>query len=435
MKKFVPFILSILMSLGLISVRPFDIYASSFDSSNIVGTYAEILSYTSIEPEVQTVSGDKYCNADFLVEVHVILDDSYIGNITGDLRLSYYSYTISNNTATQVVNTYNLNNSTYYVNGTEFTISFNLRTMIRINNNIQNPVLNSNMLFTVDDSEVVVIPENSRAFNIPFESLNFYYQLFYNGNFDSLDYSFDNYNMNLPIYFIPANSIVYQGLANNTSNANFNRSFTFVFATDLQFSNTTTLANVLQLDSTWRLSNMKIISYSTLNIGSYSKTIRIVRFDVKPSTAVAQTIKLKPNADCYFTPIFAGYTYSYYVSTEFAMQFNLTNSMLDDIHEIAYGNTNSDNRSNELETDLNNFESSKDDLFDLEDNFSNNLNDSLDDIDTTFTFENGFGSKFLASSNFIKNEFDFLTTNTAFGSLLSFSLLLGLGLLILGKIL
>lgn len=86
-----------------------------------------------------------------------------------------------------------------------------------------------------------------------------------------------------------------------------------------------------------------------------------------------------------------------------------------------------DNSNEDLSSTVNEFD-------ELETGFNDDMNDALDDINTDVSL-NDFGADFQSSAVWVSQQFNRLTANTPFGSVLGFSLLLGLSLLIIGKVL
>lgn len=71
----------------------------------------------------------------------------------------------------------------------------------------------------------------------------------------------------------------------------------------------------------------------------------------------------------------------------------------------------------------------------IEKGFTDDLDSNLNNISTNTDFSfNGGGSYFKNSINWVNTQFNNMTNNTPFGSLLGFSLILGLALLLLGKL-
>ena len=80
---------------------------------------------------------------------------------------------------------------------------------------------------------------------------------------------------------------------------------------------------------------------------------------------------------------------------------------------------------------FNDFNDLTDVYYNLEDGFNDNFNDSLNDL--TLSNPMDWGSSFIASSNWVKDQYDRMTVNTQIGKLLSFSLALGFVMLLIGR--
>lgn len=89
--------------------------------------------------------------------------------------------------------------------------------------------------------------------------------------------------------------------------------------------------------------------------------------------------------------------------------------------------------SNALDNSNSDLLESSDTYNELESGFNNDMNSALDDIDTQFN-PSSFGSKFQASAIWVSDQFNELTSDSPFGSFMGFSLLLGLSLLIIGRV-
>lgn len=84
-----------------------------------------------------------------------------------------------------------------------------------------------------------------------------------------------------------------------------------------------------------------------------------------------------------------------------------------------------------INTDLNNEISAVDDIQNqLEDDFQ----DNIQAIDTDFDFETSFGQKFVTSAHWVRSQFETLTTQTPYGSILFFALTLGIAFMIIGRV-
>ena len=158
------------------------------------------------------------------------------------------------------------------------------------------------------------------------------------------------------------------------------------------------------------------------------------RIDITTSSRGVVSVKFKANG-IYFVPIFVGTkTNQKNIGTDFALNWGLSNSLLDNIDLLANGNNPSNTSSSNLETQKDSFDTTSNSLYSSENAFNTDMNSKLQSIDTSFNPSTSFGSKFLSSANWVRTQFDNITSTTPFGTVLSFSMLLGLSLLIIGKV-
>lgn len=94
-------------------------------------------------------------------------------------------------------------------------------------------------------------------------------------------------------------------------------------------------------------------------------------------------------------------------------------------------NTGGDLEEDYPEIDNNGLNETIDELIQYEDEFNSNLNDNLEQLPSSSL--NDFGEKFIASSNWVRDQYNRLTLNTPFYNLIVFSLFVGLALLLIGK--
>ena len=121
------------------------------------------------------------------------------------------------------------------------------------------------------------------------------------------------------------------------------------------------------------------------------------------------------------------------VSTDFALLFGLNNSLLENLNKIANGTTQSNQSSSSLDSQSSQFESDAQQMYSYENTFNSDMNTNLNNINTNFDIGNQLGSKFMYSATWVKTQFDNITNGTPFGTILSFSLLLGIAMLLIGK--
>lgn len=134
-----------------------------------------------------------------------------------------------------------------------------------------------------------------------------------------------------------------------------------------------------------------------------------------------------------FIPIYAGT--GQFLSTDFALNFGFSNSLLDNLNIIANGNTQSNNSSSQADSTNQQANTVFTQEEQLVNNAENQLATDLQTLDIQNQNNNLFGnSKFIASASWVKTQFDTLTNNNAFGYLITFSLVIGLSLVIIGKL-
>lgn len=182
--------------------------------------------------------------------------------------------------------------------------------------------------------------------------------------------------------------------------------------------------------------------------------------NIKWSTSVKFTCK----SDIELIPIYFNYFYYDNISTEFALKYNLNNkelqllqncsdylndikinvnnirynvqSIRDDLNVLLNGTTSSNNSVNNIQSNNSSFKEYSNQIDNIESNYSNSLDTNLNNIDTNVDFNvNGGGSYFLNSIKWVGNQFNLMTNKTPFGTLLGFSLIFGLAMLIIGRIL
>lgn len=195
--------------------------------------------------------------------------------------------------------------------------------------------------------------------------------------------------------------------------------------------------NIYDNDSFWHYislgTNLALVNVQVIDRFHYEgHTTSVLNITLRGISNGGNTLKYINSADALYIPIYFNFQNFENVSTDFAIQFGLNNRLLNALDNIS-GTVDSDKSADNLEDSSSDLQSSFDDMFGYEDDFNSDMNDALDDIDVNFNIGNTFGSKFLASAGWVRSQFDLLTSATPFGSVLSFSLLLGLALLIIGK--
>lgn len=366
---------------SMILVAPFSYVSASEESvtineSNIVGvTIDNTYSFTSF-----------ICT----------LDQDVIGSVT--LRLSLY---LTDATSTTSDVTFYFNGSVGYGNSQVSTVS-----SIRGFRNIRS----QSLIKYVDDVFA--------SYNFPVESFPMNYYCLSQGFTMGDMYSYGTYTY--PMYL--SNTSGYISAFQADAGAEL-----FVIIWSDRAINVSNHSSYIEYNTAYTLVSADMLAYAPGN--------RVVKLIFRNNSDSLQRLNLKWKVtDRYWFPIYQWYVQdSYNVSTDFALMYELDNEFLITLRSLK-PNESSDQSSSDLRDQQSSFTDSATELFSFESDFNSNLNESLDNIDVDFNIGNTFGSKFLASASWVKSQFDTLTDNTPFGSVLSFSLLLGLALLLIGKV-
>lgn len=371
-----------------IDLSRLQLYCSNYDSgTGGCKAYRDdnaVQSYLSVESTIANTTIYKF---------EFILDGYYVGTVNFRYLLPTGTYT----------------NVTSYVNGNnfEFSILQGSEPTIQIVSYDLNRNVNSQWQYPIE------------SFNVCSYMLNSLPQR-YTGINSYNDYMF-------PIFKIKQNDIVYK--TNVANNSNWNH--TFIFYINDSCNNVNTFSNFFSID------RGEVLSYKQLNryffdgrIG-YLCQVTIGNF----STSGVLNIKYINANDRYYMPVYCNaHVYNENVSTDFALIFGLNNRLLNALDNIT-GNQQSQQSVNNATTT----NQSASDTFTQEETLVNNaeqdLQDNLDNLDIQNKNNNLFGnSKFVASAQWVKLQFDNLTNNNAFGYMITFSLVIGIALVIVGKL-
>ena len=96
------------------------------------------------------------------------------------------------------------------------------------------------------------------------------------------------------------------------------------------------------------------------------------------------------------------------ISTDFALRFDLTNRLLNDLDQIA-GNQSSDAAADNLDDNAADMQDAFDDMFSVENGYNNQLNNELQNIDFSNPIQNN--TSMLSSGNFVISIFNGLIAN------------------------
>lgn len=450
-------ILVVILSLASI-MMPFSVYADTITTNNIEGINTVLLSKTQ-----NLANTNSYW---YVYEHTITLDSNYIGTINLNINLTYYSPSGS----PQQISVATISNKSFYVNGN--TIKIN-QIVTSDNYGNQGPIisssylLNSSNVIKYDDIEslqqvidlLTDIYQNSedieglstdqlaelenivantslanqylqtiselRQFNFPIESLSVICSLYpYFSNNDLFEYSYWKY----PVFYLEkgdyivnkifaVNEVDYFIFA-SSHNIAYLSTFNNIFTSSdgsLQFSDLEVLDKWFN-GTTYNLVKMKIT-----NTGSRSRKQITISSDISPATFI-------------YIPFYLNSIDYKLISTDFALNFGLSNNLLDDIHLISQGTTQSNSAASNLEDEASEYSEIADDVIGVEEGLTSNFETEVNKIDLN-TGLNGFGGNFMTSATWVRTQFDRLTENTPYGSLVVYGLTLGFVLLMLGKVL
>lgn len=300
---------------------------------------------------------------------------------------------------------------------TDFALTFGfensyLNTLNSINSNI---------------SQLVSTNDNI-MYNFPIESYTFINSL-YRRDYIIDDYT-TNFNYKYPIFNLKRNQyLVYNYYLGAPSTGNNE--------IDLIFGTTEYINNLTAFQNFFRISNIDNVSikfdqlYFTYN-NNYNYIIKLTFTNNNTS---GKSITIQSLVDTKVMPIYLNYSSKKNLSSDFALTYNLSNRLLDDIDYIAHGSIPSNNSVNNAISTNNTAQST----FVQEEQLINNqelaMQQNLDNLDISNKNNNLFGnSKFIASAQWVKTQFDWFTNNNAFGYLITFSLVIGIALVIIGKL-
>lgn len=429
-------------------IPPIDIYAETINSHVIgVNVWSERLNDNSY-----TINNTQYWENYVDVHIQFELDDDYIGWTNLGIVVNYYNYYYGAQDPSwgQASSSWS---GSYYINGSSFEIIIpikfyssssayyqngnslpNSSSSLTISYSNQGNVVASSELTTlqdilsvmndiytsVDDLEnkqqlmydILNRINNRRHWNVPIESMPYCTDLL--SMYSASDFYTNNY-FNYPLIKIEnGQSLIRTGQSAST------------FYVVVGFNRWITSSNISTLTTT----NYNIDSVELLIPGYYN----IYKIVFKsPSNGTRFTWTWNDSNNVYVIPIFFNVN-TRHLSTDFAITYGFSNELLDNINVIAQGTTQSNQASSDLNNQTSSFENTSNNLYTSENAFNTDMNNKLQSIDTSFNPSTSFGSKFLSAADWVRTQYGNLTNTTPFGSVLSFSMLLGLSLLIIGKV-
>lgn len=362
-------------------VAPFHIVNAdgsvSITSSNIIGVYVE---------ETEVTVG---------TTLAVVLDNYYIGTLTLKVNVQYFNGT--NTASSSPIVKFNVYGNTGY--GTT-----NVPSVTNINS------------YTIQSQNLALSSKDRNTF--PMESLNFVIETAGLGYVQQEMFNLGTWTY--PIFSVPAGSEITHRYLNPNTDSSVH-SATLILWINKNVSSLTNITNALSITGGEFTSVESLRSFSYNGVNG-TRILKIVFSRTGSSNA---NVYVRTVEDSLIMPIYCMRN----------GEMGLETQDFCDLFGLPYGGLSNDQQDSvdNLEDSTQDMNDQFDDMFSYEDDFNNNMNDALDDINVNFNIGNTFGSKFLASATWVRQQFDRLTNNTPFGSILSFSLLLGLALLIIGK--
>lgn len=467
MKKLKGIIIVIVSILFPASVlMPFNIYADTLPTSEILGVDARLIN----EELYQVNNGNNYR---YLYEVTVHLKNNYIGYIAGTLSYSYYdnngnSQTSSNGPSVKYVNGNEVKYSVYITRTGSYNVTGTISPLISVSYlltnsnvtkyedidsihqvlNIMNDLYNSvdnieglennqlteltkiltslnNMGITltningelIDANSYLDVISNMRQWDIFPESYSIIsWYLYLNYPYNT---SFINSYYNYPLFSLASGTQILQYSSSNE--------YMFIFYSSALFYNSSTFSN-LHILTNCTVNNIEVLNEQLFD-GQYMRLYKIRINRVGSGMVAIQTIN-----NIKIIPLYLGESSNKYISTDFALLYGLSNRLLDNLDIIANGTNQSNQANQQLDSNTSQFQTDSNDLIDIEDTMSNNMDTAMQQITPSSNPGTSFGGNFLTSAVWVRTQFERLTNGNPFGSLIVYGLTLGLALLLLGKV-
>lgn len=387
------------------------------------------------------------CLIAFIVPFSTFAEDSPTYNITTNIVYTGRDSYVANDTSVhstnfyQVVITINFDKSYFGTFTLHYTDNLDRSQSIGISGSTVTYTLGYSSYPTVSniyiDSFNLTSSTDELSYSFPIESytaiLNFKSRGFSLVDVLGLNSSF------YPIFTVPSWSNFIQI---NKADFDSSKKYCFVFGFNKLIKKYSEVENYLSMyfnDS----DNLGYYSVTLLNTTLSSSNsnwsfVRIV-FDYFPSNYDYLTLKTK--TDLKIMPIYFGFLNGN-VSNDFALDWGLSNDYISSLYNInrnvdifVNGTESSSTSSSSLSSSNSSFKTSSDSLNTFESTSNDSLNSNLNNISTDVNFDTSSGSSYFKNSlNLVTTKFNELTTSTPFGSILGFSLVLGLALLIIGKV-
>lgn len=450
-------ILVVIISLASI-MMPFDIYADTITTSNINGISITLDEVTFIEykqfiiDNVSTNVARNYYN--YIAEIQ--FDKSYLGYININMQ---YTYQARNDTGMVTYNGTKLQK--VFVNGDKAYMSFGF-----VANSNTDPLWYNSVTYSLTNSDVIeygLISDIQQIVNILEENQDIIEDIYtellkvvsntslantylnnIDDNLENIDNLIDKISWN-----VMESDIGYRtNLSDNptdwtTTVGAFNGYLTF------SYSNLRTFDNILKIylpvRYTGSLSDIRLYFDNGSDVtNEYLLYITRSRIGLTlymisdSSTGFFGTGHINIKGD--YTYVYAprginGDTSLSYLPSDDIEYWHLRTFFINDkyLSLIANGTTQSNSASSQLEQEASEYSEIADDVIGVEEGLTSNFETNVNQIDLSSGL-NVFGGNFMTSATWVRTQFDRLTENTPYGSLVVYGLTLGFALLMLGKV-
>lgn len=137
-------------------------------------------------------------------------------------------------------------------------------------------------------------------------------------------------------------------------------------------------------------------------------TTSLVKVTLTPQQNGGYTLRYINQDDALYMPVYFNLATYAAISTDFALQFDLNNRLLNDLDQFA-GNQVSDAAAENLDDNAADMQDAFDDMFSVENGYNNQLNTELQNIDFSNPIQNN--TSMLSSGNFVISIFNGLIAN------------------------
>lgn len=318
-----------------------------------------------------------------------VFDDDYVGSIT--FTNSFGATTVK----------------TYYVNGSHLTLSSNSRSSS----------------FSISSYSLARKNNDTLIWQFPIESFNFCGQMLdLNQNrlsgFDGSQY------YTFPIFDLQMGDQIFKWRLGAGAR------LIMIFYADAIINNATSIANYLTFsDPNIQMNFLDTIQFShyTLN----NRRGRMCKYEIINNGSSQSDFTITAAQSFTMMPVYCNQDNNLSVSTDFALTFGLSNSLLDNIQIIANGTAGSQQAESDLDSGTDSMQQSIDDIVNIENSYTNDFNSSLENIDFSDPIQSNQG--ILPAANFVISVFNGLILNNPLSLLIIIVCVLTIGKRVIGK--